>query len=90
MLSTYVTPPAHHDSFPQFELTLLTNPTGKDVLISVKPPVAPVIPDVGGVEKDENAEKEQLKAKRAPVDFVLTIDVSGSMATEVPVPGENG
>lgn len=89
MVTLDAPPPAYDESSSQLDLTLTADPSGKDVLITVKPPAAPA---TGGPkpEKEEKEEKEQLKAKRAPVDFVLTIDVSGSMASEAPVPGENG
>ncbi|KAG9018593.1 hypothetical protein FRB90_011261 [Tulasnella sp. 427] len=81
-------PPAYDESISQIDLTLTAAPSGKDILITVKPPSTPTAVSEE-TEKDEKKEKDQLKAKRAPVDFVLTIDVSGSMATEAPVPGEN-
>ncbi|KAG9041779.1 hypothetical protein FS837_011749 [Tulasnella sp. UAMH 9824] len=86
MVTLDAPPPAYDDSLSQIALTLTADPSGKDVLITVKPPAGPAVPQK---EKDEKEEKEELKAKRAPVDFVLTIDVSGSMAQEAPVPGEN-
>ncbi|KAG8920795.1 hypothetical protein FRC00_009514, partial [Tulasnella sp. 408] len=86
MVSLDAPPPAYDESLPQIDLTLTADPSGKDILITVKPPAAPVTADVPEKEKDE---KDELKAKRAPVDFVLTIDVSGSMSAEAPAPGEN-
>ncbi|KAG8945158.1 hypothetical protein FRC00_010241, partial [Tulasnella sp. 408] len=86
MVTLDAPPPAYDESLSQIDLTLTADPSGKDVLITVKPPAGPAVPKK---EKDEKEEKEELKAKRAPVDFVLTIDVSGSMASEAPVPGEN-
>ncbi len=65
-------------------LTLTADPTGKEVLITVIPPKAPVTV----VADDKKA--ADLKTARAPVDFVLTIDVSGSMGENAPVPGESG
>ncbi|KIO29451.1 hypothetical protein M407DRAFT_21511, partial [Tulasnella calospora MUT 4182] len=88
MVTLDAPPPAYDESLSQIDLTLTADPSGKDVLITVKPPAAPTAADTTK-EKDEKEEKEELKAKRAPVDFVLTIDVSGSMASEAPVPGEN-
>ncbi|KAG8949152.1 hypothetical protein FRC04_008950 [Tulasnella sp. 424] len=88
MVTLDAPPPAYDESSSQLDLTLTADPSGKDVLITVKPPAAPPM-GVSKPEKDEKEEKEQLKAKRAPVDFVLTIDVSGSMASPAPVPGEN-
>ncbi|KAG8949714.1 hypothetical protein FRC04_008254 [Tulasnella sp. 424] len=88
MVTLDAPPPAYDESPSQLGLTLTADPSGKDVLITVKPPAAPAMA-VTKPEKDEKEEKEQLKAKRAPVDFVLTIDVSGSMGSEAPVPGEN-
>ncbi|KIO22246.1 hypothetical protein M407DRAFT_28194, partial [Tulasnella calospora MUT 4182] len=88
MVTLDAPPPAYDESLPQIDLTLTADPSGKDVLITVKPPAAPTAA-VLKKEKDEKEEKEELKAKRAPVDFVLTIDVSGSMAEEAPVPGKN-
>ncbi|KAG8891672.1 hypothetical protein FRC01_014580, partial [Tulasnella sp. 417] len=81
-------PPAYNENLSQLDLTLTADPSGKEVLITVKPPAAPTgaLPKA---EKDEKEEKEELKAKRAPVDFVLTIDVSGSMDDEAPAPGKN-
>lgn len=81
-------PPAYDESLSQIDLTLTADPSGKDILITVKPPATPTA--VPKTDKDENVEKEELRAKRAPVDFVLTIDVSGSMEEGAPVPGENG
>ncbi|KAG8920822.1 hypothetical protein FRC00_009485, partial [Tulasnella sp. 408] len=86
MVSLDAPPPAYDESLPQIDLTLTADPSGKDILITVKPPAAPVTADVPEKEKDE---KDELKAKRAPVDFVLTIDVSGSMSAEAPAPGED-
>ncbi|KAG9046476.1 hypothetical protein FS837_004319 [Tulasnella sp. UAMH 9824] len=88
MVTLDAPPPAYDESLSQIDLTLTADPSGKDILITVKPPAAPTTP-VPKAEKDEKEEKEELKAKRAPVDFVLTIDVSGSMAEEAPVPGDN-
>ncbi|KAG8949155.1 hypothetical protein FRC04_008953 [Tulasnella sp. 424] len=88
MVTLDAPPPAYDEGLSQLDLTLTADPSGKDVLITVKPPAAPATPDPKP-EQDEKEDREQLKAKRAPVDFVLTIDVSGSMATEAPVPGEN-
>ncbi|KAG8909095.1 hypothetical protein FRC00_010789 [Tulasnella sp. 408] len=80
-------PPAYDESLSQIDLTLTADPSGKDILITVKPPAAPT--NVSKTDKDEKVDKEELKAKRAPIDFVLTIDVSGSMGEGAPVPGEN-
>ncbi|KAG8949154.1 hypothetical protein FRC04_008952 [Tulasnella sp. 424] len=88
MVTLDAPPPAYDETLSQLDLALTVDPSGKDVLITVKPPAAPA---TGGPkpEKDEKEEKEQLKAKRAPVDFVLTIDVSGSMEDQAPAPGVN-
>ncbi|KAG8940730.1 hypothetical protein FRC04_005054, partial [Tulasnella sp. 424] len=88
MVTLDATPPAYDESASQLNLTLTADPSGRDVLITVKPPAAPLM-GVPKPEKDEKEEKEQLKAKRAPVDFVLTIDVSDSMSSGAPIPGEN-
>ncbi|KIO22248.1 hypothetical protein M407DRAFT_28196, partial [Tulasnella calospora MUT 4182] len=88
MVTLNAPPPAYDESISQIDLTLTADPTGKDVLITVKPPAAPIT-SAPKKEKEEKEEKEELKAKRAPADFVLTIDVSGSMSSEAPVPGEN-
>ncbi len=61
----------------EVSLALRADPTGKEVLITVIPPKAPV----AGVDD---------KTARAPVDIVLTIDVSGSMGANAPVPGMSG
>ncbi|KAG8894827.1 hypothetical protein FRC01_012722, partial [Tulasnella sp. 417] len=88
MVTLDAPPPAYDESLPQIDLILAADPSGKDILITIKPPAAPTAA-VPTQEKDDKEEKEELKAKRAPVDFVLTIDVSGSMASEAPVPGDN-
>ncbi|KAG8913577.1 hypothetical protein FRC01_004479, partial [Tulasnella sp. 417] len=88
MVTLDAPPPAYDESLSQLDLVLAADPSGKDILITIKPPAAPTAA-VPKKEKDEKEEKEELKAKRAPVDFVLTIDVSGSMAEEAPVPGDN-
>ncbi|KAG8897173.1 hypothetical protein FRC01_011459, partial [Tulasnella sp. 417] len=82
MVTLDAPPPTYNESLSRLDLVLTADPSGRDVLITVKPLAAPnaAIPRTG---------KEELKAKRAPVDFVLTVDVSGSMAAEAPVPGQN-
>ncbi|KAG8982529.1 hypothetical protein FRB93_008008 [Tulasnella sp. JGI-2019a] len=57
-------------------LSAVTDVTGMDILITITPPAAP-----SSTFDDGN------KLIRAPVDFVLTIDVSGSMGWAANVPG---
>lgn len=73
-----VPPPAYSDSQDhQVSLNVIPDPKGENILISVNPPAVPPGDD-------------DLKSRRAPVDFVLTIDVSGSMGDEANVPGDTG
>ncbi|KAG9010628.1 hypothetical protein FRB93_003896 [Tulasnella sp. JGI-2019a] len=62
---------------PHVNLSAVTDASGKNILISITPPAAP-----------EGVVDGNVKPKRAPVDFVLTIDVSGSMADPANIPGD--
>lgn len=65
------------DGQDRLSVCLIADPTGEEVLITVTPPLEP---------KGDG----EIKKRRAPVDFVLTIDVSGSMAEEANIPGDTG
>ncbi|KAG8996126.1 hypothetical protein FRB94_008551 [Tulasnella sp. JGI-2019a] len=66
-----IIPPCDAPNTPQLHratLSAVADATSKNILITITPPAVPT----GAVNGD-------VKVKRAPVDFVLTIDVSGSM-----------
>ncbi|KAJ1310373.1 hypothetical protein OPQ81_007111 [Rhizoctonia solani] len=78
-------PPTELDAPPAYDLTnqsddldiaLVAQPSSQELLVSLVPPVEP---KPSGQKKTPH---------RAPVDLCLVIDVSGSMDTEAPVPGE--
>ncbi|KAG9027440.1 hypothetical protein FRB95_007775 [Tulasnella sp. JGI-2019a] len=58
-------------------LSAVTDAAGKDILITITPPAVPN----GTVDGD-------VKLRRAPVDFVLTIDISISMGWPANIPGD--
>ncbi|CAE6418391.1 unnamed protein product [Rhizoctonia solani] len=58
------------------QIALVAQPSSHELLISLNPPAEPQLTG------------EKKTARRAPVDLCLVIDVSGSMNTEAPVPGE--
>ncbi|KAG8996864.1 hypothetical protein FRB94_007994 [Tulasnella sp. JGI-2019a] len=70
-------PPYDTDTTQRLTLSAVTDATGKDLLITITPPA---VPD-GAIGADA-------KLKRAPVDFVLTIDISGSMGETANIPGD--
>ncbi|KAG8982530.1 hypothetical protein FRB95_007777 [Tulasnella sp. JGI-2019a] len=57
-------------------LSTVTDATGKDILFTITPPAVPS----GATDGD-------IKLKRTPVDFVLTIDISKSMGEIANIPG---
>ncbi|QRW27329.1 hypothetical protein RhiXN_01924 [Rhizoctonia solani] len=70
-------PPAYAltDQPGNFEVSLVAQPSTQELLVSLVPPAKPQL-------------NEKKTDRRAPVDLCLVIDVSGSMNTEAPVPGE--
>jgi hypothetical protein len=70
-----------YDAAPASEIALsvTTAEKGGDVLVSLNPPQGPVVTD-----EKKNA------GKRAPVDIVCVIDVSGSMNKAATMPDEAG
>lgn len=73
------------------EITCAPSATGDqttDVLVSIIPPPSPVVPAATDEKQPKQDEKKRVLAARAPVDICLVIDVSGSMSTAAPAPGE--
>ncbi|KAG9085851.1 hypothetical protein FRC06_003416, partial [Ceratobasidium sp. 370] len=66
-------PPSGSDSL---DITLVAQPSTQELLVSLVPPTEP------------KSAGEKMMGKRAPLDLCLVIDVSGSMDSEAPVPGE--
>ncbi|KAG8940811.1 hypothetical protein FRC00_012772, partial [Tulasnella sp. 408] len=89
MVTLDAPPPAYDESLSQIDLTLTADPSGTGVLITVKPPADPIASASREEKEQEKTEENEPKAGRAPVDFVLAIDVSRSMKVRAPVPGEN-
>ncbi|KAG8996136.1 hypothetical protein FRB94_008561 [Tulasnella sp. JGI-2019a] len=58
-------------------LSAVPDATGKNILISITPPAVPG----GAVDGD-------VRLRRAPVDFVFPIDISGSMGETANIPGD--
>ncbi|QRW14740.1 hypothetical protein RhiLY_13739 [Ceratobasidium sp. AG-Ba] len=72
-------PPAYDptsDSADTLGITLVAQPSTQELLVTLVPPVQP------------KPVSEKAAAKRAPLDLCLVIDVSGSMDSEAPIPGE--
>jgi len=82
---TLSTPPAYTDSEPsqsqRISIKAVADATRKDILITITPPAEP--DGAAAIDGD-------IKGKRAPVDFVLTIDISGSMGEMANIPGDTG
>ncbi|KAG8845279.1 hypothetical protein FRB96_002568 [Tulasnella sp. 330] len=72
-------PPYNESNTPQSQrigVSTVVDAAGKEILITITPPSAP------------DAGKADVKLKRSPVDFVLTIDISGSMGETANIPGD--
>ncbi|KAG9041778.1 hypothetical protein FS837_011748 [Tulasnella sp. UAMH 9824] len=89
MVTLDASPPAYDESLSQIDLTLTADPNGTDVLITVRPPADATAYASREEKGQEKAKQNEPKTRHAPVDFVLTIDVSRSMKSKAPVPGEN-
>lgn len=61
----------------KLSVSLTQGSTADELLITLTPPHVP-------------SGHGEIQKRRAPVDFVLNIDISGSMADEAPIPGESG
>ncbi|KAG8928120.1 hypothetical protein FRC02_007356 [Tulasnella sp. 418] len=78
-------PPSYSAASP-VSLSLIGSSDARSLLISVIPPKEPIKP------ADDDAQKAtptDIKDNRPPMDFVLTIDVSVSMDSAAPAPGES-
>ncbi|KAG8859723.1 hypothetical protein FRB96_004297 [Tulasnella sp. 330] len=74
-----VPPPYSGSNVPhsqRINVKAITDAAGKDILITITPPTSP------------EASDRDVKLKRAPVDFILTIDISGSMGETANIPGD--
>ncbi|KAH7340290.1 hint-domain-containing protein [Rhizoctonia solani] len=71
-------PPAYNltSALGDLDIALVAQTSSQELLVSLVPPAGP------------KPAGEKKTGRRAPVDLCLVIDVSGSMDTEAPVPGE--
>jgi hypothetical protein len=73
-------PPAYDPASDPDDLSiaLIAQPVTQELLVTLVPPAQP------------KSAGEKMTGTRAPLDLCLVIDVSGSMDSEAPVPGEQG